>query len=136
MLWRIAIAPFRHKRKLKKLDKENGEFLEGDKTACRYCTKEALAILQSGSSKDVQHEHVFGKKWLIKRILELAKQKDANGRISDFIDQNVIACCVTKDEHKRLVSNPEAGWTRYKEAKGGPIEVSDRRQSDPNHPSR
>lgn len=48
MLWRITIAPYRHKRQGKQTA---DDLIEGDKTATRYCSKAALGLLKKGNAQ-------------------------------------------------------------------------------------
>lgn len=66
---------------------------------------------------------------MIDEVLKLAKEEKAEKKISDFIDEHAIACCVTRAEHKRLGKDPSAGWKRYNEAADGRILVWDRIQN-------
>lgn len=74
------------------------------KKKVRYWSKKAT---QEPINK-LQHEHVFERKELIKRIL--------SGENIDTVVKDAIACLVTKEEHSQLNLVSESGWKRYEKA--------------------
>lgn len=67
----------------------------------RYWSEGSLSATQS----NWHHEHVCERKELVSRLL--------NGEMIDDVIQDVIACVVTRDEHKKLTQSMKQGWARY-----------------------
>lgn len=81
----------------------------------------SLAAHASPVARGLQHDHVFQRAVIHEQILY---QPDR----ASLTAAKVVACIVTKEEHKRL-SKPSKldGWDRYKEAR---VEVIDARFDD------
>lgn len=71
--------------------------------------KYKLRYWSEGSLSDIQsnwhHEHVHERKALVSRLL--------SGEMIDDVIKDVIACIVTRDEHKKLNQSKSQGWARY-----------------------
>lgn len=67
----------------------------------RYWSEGALLSKQN----NWHHEHVYTRKELVDRLL--------SGEEVDNVIQNIIACVVTRDEHKKLSQSKKQGWERY-----------------------
>lgn len=81
-----------------------------NKYGLRYQTPAALEV----PKQEKQHEHVFERKKVIEALI-------ANPDRFEEILSNVVACTVTKEEHRRLTKlsylHPELeGWKRYRAA--------------------
>jgi len=74
------------------------------KWAVRYRSKEAV----HGPVADIQHEHVIPRNLLVEKVI-------ANLEHVGEILASVLACLVTKEEHRRLtaVGSFVEGWDRY-----------------------
>lgn len=100
---------FSHKKELLstciwKITEANGKY------STRFISEKALEQIKNKSN--IQHEHVFERKYLIEKLLETPS-------LSEETLNNAIACLVTKDEHKLLTNiskNNLQGWDRYIEA--------------------
>jgi 16S rRNA C967 or C1407 C5-methylase (RsmB/RsmF family) len=89
-----------------------------NKFRTRYMSNEALEIAQQEKKPNESglliHEHVTARQKVLKKLIE-AKPEDV-----DEILDSIVACVVTKDEHRRLSSSSLKdlhGWDRYHELK-------------------
>lgn len=84
----------------------------GGKYTTTYLSKKVFKIRSSGNKSNIglNHEHVFTRKELIRKLL-------TNPKKAKSILKNAIACTVTKLEHRKLSSVKDVeGWERYKKA--------------------
>jgi len=97
-----------------------------DKT--RYRSLEAL---NEKNSRNLQHEHVFEKSFLIDMLLD-------NKDDYEHILEKAVACMVTKEEHERLTRISREykgkidlqGWARYKMAKIRVYDLLEKKEFD------
>jgi hypothetical protein len=86
----------------------------------------SLGALHVTDAAELQHEHVFTRKWLIDTM-----QANPTDAVIEWIMTNLtIACTVTVDEHARLTKfdRTHQGWERY--AAAG-VEVFDMTTGEP-----
>ena len=80
----------------------------------RYWSKAALSAPKS----ERQHEHVHEIRKLVLALLQ--------GRNIDRVARRVVACIVTRAEHRRLsapVLHKQDGWNRYRAAKVPVVDI-------------
>lgn len=64
----------------------------------------------------MNHEHVYPKKWIISRMLQLQSGGCTHDDLTKLLDQYGMACVVTVAEHQRLSASKSEGWQRYLDA--------------------
>jgi hypothetical protein len=88
----------------------------GNKFRTRYMSNSALEIAQHekkpNDSKSLIHEHVSERQKVLRKLIEASPMQ-----VDEILD-SIVACVVTKEEHKRLSSRSLKdlhGWDRYRE---------------------
>src|SRR4051794_18592382 len=85
----------------------------------RYVSR---GVMEAPPEVKVNHEHVFPRKWLVPRLLDLEPHSP---EFESFLDENGAACIVTLEEHGALGAARGTGWMRYVSAG---VDVYDRLQ--------
>ena len=88
---------------------------DGKIQGCRFWSRGAIALHESGKTKELQHEHVFPKRQLIDLLFEL--KHPVLDRVQGLLRELNIAAVVTKEEHRRLGLIPGSQgdvWQRYR----------------------
>lgn len=67
-------------------------------------------VMESAPDVPVNHEHVFPRKWLVRRLLTI---DPASSDFETFLDDHGVACVVTVEEHAALGAATGTGWMRY-----------------------
>ena len=76
-----------------------------------------LAAMEVENRAEVQHEHVWPRKWLIDRILPRHAEGWGRQDLEGFMKTHGVACTVTRAEHLLLNACADAeGWERYAQA--------------------
>jgi hypothetical protein len=67
----------------------------------------SAGALRCVDTRDVRHEHVFPRGWLVHKVIE-------DPELLQRLDSFALACIVTRQEAERLNRQPPAlGWGRY-----------------------
>jgi hypothetical protein len=77
-----------------------------------------LGAMDVASLAEVQHEHVWPRKWIIDRLLPKHRAGWSPDDLAEFMTHHHgIACTVTRSEHLLLnASGGAEGWSRYAQA--------------------
>lgn len=74
--------------------------------------------MESAPDVPVNHEHVFPRKWLVRRLLTI---DPASSDFETFLDDHGVACVVTVEEHAALGAATGTGWMRYVAEEARPV---------------
>ena len=74
------------------------------KYKCRYRTE---SVLQNTREVEIQHEHVYTRKFIKGKLLN-----GAIGDVEEFLKEHCFGCLVSKEEHARMGSD-QNGWKKY-----------------------